>query len=333
MREGIAPRVSEKRFWSRLARGRRGARCEIHVPISPTPAFLTKVRYLAASLRRYGGALADSPMIVTVGDDERVDLERAHPWSRQLGIEWRWLDDELWRRYGIYATALQRFCYEIDAPQALLLDADTLFLAPIDDLLEGVEESPAITGLLAHISPFLNCDVDGRELWQRIFRAAELGDAPLECEHSGWQTIEFDPDRRYCPPYFNLGVLLASREVLSAVAQTIYEEMETVRRVHETPFRCQIALTLAILRSGVRWRALPLRFNFPNDMQFLPRYAAELADVRIIHYLRDDELNRAQDLASVEGVGALLARAELNPVNARLRDALQEVHGRVLCEV
>ncbi len=301
------------------------------MPISPTPAFVTKIRYLATSIRRYGGALADSPVIVTVGADERVDLARAHPWSKSLGVEWRWLDDALWRRYGIYATALQRFCYEIDAPQALLLDADTLFVASIDDLLEDAAVSPAIAGSLAHISPFTDCE-EGQALWQSIFRAAGLGEAPLECEHSGWQTLELDPDRRYCPPYFNLGVLLASREVLRVLARTIYVEMETVQQVHATPFRCQIALTLAIVRSGVAWRALPLRFNFPNDAKFLPRYTAEFSDARIIHYLRDEELDRAQDLASVESVGALLSRTDLNSVNARLRDALEEVHGRVLCE-
>jgi len=198
--------------------------------------------------------------------------------------------------------------------------------------LVDAQASPTLAGVLAHVSPFVDC-ADGQDLWQRIFRAAGLGEAPLECEHTGWQTMEFDPDRRYCPPYFNLGVLLASREALRALAQTIYAEMETVQRVHDTPFRCQIALTLAIVRAGVQWRALPMRFNLPNDAQFLPRYAAELADARIIHYLRDGELDRAKDLASVEGVEALLSRADLNPLNARLQDALKEVHGRVLCEV
>jgi hypothetical protein len=308
------------------------ARCEIHIPISPTPPFLTKVHYLAASLRRFGGVLADSPVIVTVGGDEHMDLARMHPWSRRLGVEWRWLDDSLWRHHGIYATALQRFCYEIAAPNALLLDADTLFVAPIDELLDTVERDHAIAGSIAHISPFIGCE-EGQALWERIFHAAGLGDPSLECEHSGWQVIEFDAVRRYCPPYFNLGVLLAPRDMLSVLAETIYADMEIVEQVHPTPFRCQIALTLAILRSGVPWRQLPLRFNFPNIAQFLPCYRADLADARIIHYLRDEEFNRMEDFASVESVGALLSRQNLNPVNMRLQDALREVHGRVISGV
>ena len=322
------------RVWRRhLRRGSAGAsRCEIHVPISPTPPFLTKIHYLAASLRRFGGELADSPLVVTVGAEERFDLARAHPWSRRLGVEWRWLEDSLWRRHGIYATALQRFCYDIAAPNALLLDADTLFVGPVDDVLAEVEGSHAIAGSIAHISPFLECE-DEQVLWARIFDAAGLGNPPLECEHSGWQAIEFDDSRRYCPPYFNLGVLFAPRAVLGALAKTIYAEMETVEQVHPTPFRCQIALTLAIVRSGVQWRQLPLRFNLPNIVQFLPRHRSELDDARIIHYLRDEDFSRAEDFASVTRVGALLEREDLNPVNLRLRDALREVHERVLAEV
>lgn len=307
------------------------ARCEIHIPISPTPPFLTKIHYLAASIRRFGGALADCPIIVTVGADERIDLARAHPWSRRLGVEWRWLDDSLWRRHGIFATALQRFCYDIQGPNALLLDCDTLVIRPIDDLLDTVERSSVIAGLIAHISPFAGCEGE-QVLWERIFDAAGLGMPSLDCEHSGWQTMEFDAARRYCPPYFNLGVLLAPRDVLGALAQSIYSEMETVEQVHLTPFRCQIALTMAILRSGVRWHQLPLRFNFPNNPQFLPIHQAELDDARIIHYLKDEELNRAEDFASVQSVGALLAREGLNPINTRLQDALRQVHEQVLAE-
>ncbi|HUN78372.1 MAG TPA: hypothetical protein VMU32_05595 [Solirubrobacteraceae bacterium] len=299
------------------------------MPISPTPSFLIKVHYLAASVRRFGGALAASPIIVTVGGDESVDLTETQPWSRRLGVQWRWLDADLWRRHGIFATALQRFCYDIQTPTALLLDADTLFLAPIDDLLERIERTRAIAGLIAHLSPFLWSEA-GQGLWREVFHAAGLGEPPMSCEHSGWQSIEHDAARRHCPPYFNLGVLLASREALGALAKTIYSEMEAVERVIETPFRCQLALTLAIQRARVPWEALPLRYNLPNDDRFLARHGDEVGDVRVIHYLRDEEVSRSEDLASPEGIGELLAREDLHPINIRLRDALRELHGGVL---
>lgn len=308
------------------------ALCEIHVPISPTQSFITRIQYLVASLRLFGGALANSPVIVTVGGDEPIDLAYAHPWSQRLGVEWRWLDDSLWRRHGIFATALQRFCYEIEAPNALLLDANTLFVRPIDDLLAVVRRSHAIAGVIAHVSPFIGYEGE-QGLWEQIFHVAGLGNPSLACEHSGWQVIEFDAARRCCPPYFNLGVLLAQRDVLSKLAKSIYSEMETVEQIHPTPFRCQLALTMAIVRSGVQWRELPLRFNLPNIAQYLPRHQAELADARIIHYLKDEELNRAEDFASEEHVEMLLARDGLNPINMKLQEALRQVREYVLSEV
>jgi hypothetical protein len=118
--------------------------------------------------------------------------------------------------------------------------------------------------------------------------------------------------------------------VFRALAKNIYAEMETVERVHPTLFRCQLALTMAIVRSGVDWRRLPLRFNLPNIPQYLPRYRTELADARIIHYLKDEQLTRADDFASAKSVGMLLSRDDLNPFNLKLRDALRQVHNDVL---
>jgi hypothetical protein len=331
---GIVPPSGHKVLRSSrtaLRRSPNTAPCEVHVPISPTQPFFTKIHYLVQSLRLFGGALADCPVIVTVGGEEPIDLESVQPWSRNLGVEWRWLDDSLWRRYDIFATALQRFCYEIEAPNALLLDADTLFIRPIDDLLETTGRSNEIAGVIAHVSPFIGYEEE-QGLWEQIFRAASLDDPALACEHSGWQVLEFDHARRYCPPYFNLGFLFAQRDVFSKLAESIYSEMETIERVHSTPFRCQLALTAAIVRSGVRWRALPMRFNFPNIPEYLPRHQVEFDDVRIIHYLKDGEINRSRDFASPESVGALLVRENLNPINLKLRETLRQIHQRVLAE-
>lgn len=322
---GRAPREISPRPIVCSPRGR--APCEIHVPISPTPSFITRVRYLAASVRAFGGCLAEAPVIVTVGGDEPFDIGRAHPWSGQLGVVWRWVEEPLWRRYGAAATALQRFRYEIDAPGALMLDADTLFVAPVDDAIADVIARDAIAGLPAHVSPFA---ARKQALWQEIFGEAGLPMPAMVCEHSGWHSMEFNRARRYCPPYFNMGVLLASSPALKMVASSVFFELDAVERVERTFFRCQLAVTLAILRSGVRWRELPLRFNFPNDTRFLPRNRAELEDARIIHYLREDEFTRDDGFASVESVGELLSRKRMNPINERLRAGLEPIHQQLL---
>jgi hypothetical protein len=55
---------------------------------------------------------------------------------------------------------MQRFCYDIQATGALLLGSDTLFIRPIDNLLDSVERSCAIAGLVAQILPSSNARGD-----------------------------------------------------------------------------------------------------------------------------------------------------------------------------
>ena len=203
---------------------------EIHLPISPTPHFFTMVRCFATSLKLFGGQLAHSRIVVTVGADrEPMDLYRALPWSRDFAIDWRWLDRDLFRRSSYYATALERFRQPFRAPVVLLADADVLVAGPLDDLVGETLEDGRFGGLIAHVCPFP--PGDGEAWWQRIFSTAGLGTAPLYCQHTGYGFMDDHPARRLCPPYFNLGALIAPASIMTQLGSVIADEMANVDRV------------------------------------------------------------------------------------------------------
>jgi hypothetical protein len=308
---------------------------EIHLPISPTPTFFTMVHYFAASLRLNGGNLARSRIVVTVGDDrEPENLSARLPWARRYPIEWRWLARDLYRRHDYYATALERFRYPFRSSMVMLADADVFFTGELGRVVEGCRRHRALAGLVAHLSPFTGRkEMSTPAFWAQVFEAAGLGKPPLVCEHTGWGTMSHDPVDRYCPPYFNLGMLVAPAGIMAAIGAIIYTEMEHVDAVLETPYRCQLALTLAVQRLGVRWRPLAMRYNYPNDDQIASQYVDDLADVRIFHYLRQRALNKGRDFESPERVGAWLARRDLDGVNREMARHLASVHDAVLADL
>jgi hypothetical protein len=287
---------------------------------------------LAASLRCFGGALADAPVIVTVSRDvEPYDLAAALPWSAELGIEWRWIDAGLWAEHGIYATALSRFTHDFDAEHVLQLDADVVCAAPLDELL--LVPAPAIAAAVAHVSPAYHGLVphgddaperDGERFWRRLYDAAALPAPEFECEHPGAGIADEDPSRRLCPPYFNLGVLMASAEVTRRLGEAIFAAMAAVEGFVDTHFRCQLALTLAIERTRTPFLELPLRWNFPDHVGFWSRFPGEAADLRLLHYCYGNEhFERGRDTERLDAVAAFAARPGLDPVHALLADRMR----------
>src|SRR5262249_744677 len=205
-------------------------------------------------------------------------------------------------------------------------------------------------GLIAHVSPFRGnapCPLHGlphfaeltapdssfgerrlscAESWSRLFTVAGLEVPPPRCEHSGWGILCHDPAAPFCPPSFNFGVLIAPPDLMTAVGQVIYAEMDHVEHVVETCFKCQLALSLALVRLRLPTRVLPLRYNFPNDLVFEGPCAEELRDVRLLHCLRTDVFDKGRDFRGLAGLGAILQREVAPGVNAVLQDHLRKVY-------
>ena len=293
--------------------------CEIHVPISPTPAFFNQVRLMAASFRRFGGPLRNSKIVVTIGDDEQTDVTDRLRWSRDYHIEWRWLDPELFARQHYYATALERFRQPFQSQYVLFLDADVVVISPPELASSPVIETGGIAGLIAHVAPF----EAPLQSWTELTEAAGLGNPPLVARHSGWGLMTYDLQAQYAPPYFNLGVLFCSSDTARTLSKRLYEEMEIVNSVRTTEYRCQLALTLAILRLGIPWYELPLRLNFPNDLLFWRGYPAEAERVQLLHFLREDEINRTSDFASDDALRAAAERPVENPLTRLLQERIR----------
>jgi hypothetical protein len=72
-------------------------------------------------------------------------------------------------------------------------------------------------------------------------------------------------------------------------------------------FTGQIGIALAVEKAGIPWRALPMRFNFPNDRNADRLHPEELKQVILIHYLRHSQFDRHRIFADRDAFDRFLA--------------------------
>jgi hypothetical protein len=298
---------------------------EVRVPISPRPYFFRQVEYLWRSILACGGQTSSARLVVSVGEDiAPYDIAARETWSGAQ-VTWRWVDREEFRRHSYHATGADRFRFETDAEMVLFADADILFIAGVDDILDALRASPAVAGVIAHLPPF---HASPSETWERVF--ARLGRrVPRDrYQHTGWGGMYSNPTMRFGPAYYNFGAVFVPRAFLPRLAAAYLERLESATRDGADFFRGQLALCLAIHDLDIPRVALETRFNFPNDPSFDARYPADLADVRILHYLRTGIVDRWAIWESPDALAKFLARTDLRGSNEVLRRRMQHLAGR-----
>lgn len=293
---------------------------EIRIPISPEPHFFRQVQYIARACAALGGALGSAKIAVSVGAAcEPRDLHEEHPWSRER-VEWRWVNRALFEQQSFFATGSDRLMRPTDADFVLLLDADTLIVRGLDDLLVALETSPAVAGVMAHVPPFNGMKSVN---WRDVFGSLGQPFPPGRFEHTGWITMYGPPADRFGPAYYNFGVVFVPGPTVQDVGAVFVRQMQraSTAPIHQY-FIGQLAFTLSIYELGLPHVALPLRYNFPNYPWADQRAISDLADVRVVHYLAEDVIGTRRDTwGSEQNFGAFLARADLTGANEVLRRA------------
>ncbi len=311
---------------TRLPRFLRGRpTLEVHVPIGPTPPFLYQLRCLTHSLRRFGGAYRHAPVIATVGADSTDEgLADRMPWLAANGIELRWVPQNEFTRLGIYATGLRRLQSEFHSHMVLLLDADTLIRRPLDDLIERSYRDGVLAGTIAHATPLAQGKLADPD-WAQLFSLCGLPPPRLEYEHTGWGYMFSDPRYRYCPPYFNYGVIAVPARLLSRIGHAYGPCLERLRTAFGSYFDGQIALAMAIVQLEVPVRALPLRYNMPNNPLLEALHHQEIEHAAILHLLGDQQFRRAETFASLASLEAFLQRTDLRVVSLMAQEVIRAI--------
>jgi hypothetical protein len=285
---------------------------ECRIPISPTSSFLNRTVLLAKSIRRW---YPDARVVAYIGSECSHDALRrfVYPDLTLEGIDVVLVDREVFlfwagSRSPYLATMNARFHKTTQADHILIMDADVLCTARFDELFE----TDAVQGMQAHMPPYGDADMF------RLFVAMGLKPPVFNQLYSG-AGIMCGPNTRG-PAYFNSGMIFAPASQFNALCEPYHEAIEVLRRtVNDTYWFDQLAVMLALAKVGEGWDSLPQRFNFPNQREFDVAFPDELKDVRFLHYLRTDTVDRDREFVSDEAMDAFVARRDLTGSNEVLR--------------
>ncbi|MBT2188112.1 hypothetical protein [Sphingobium nicotianae] len=281
---------------------------EFRIPISPTDGFFAQVRLFNFALRRLGGPYAGACLRVVIGDHCDLDAaRRANPWSECDHVIWDRVPDAMFEEADIWGTANWRLSIPAgDADIVILSDADTVMLRDIDPLFDDLaRDEPMLLGHMAHYPPPINRDdiPGGLEFWPAIF---DRYGAPLG-ERLHRYSMDVDGSLPLAPAYFNLGFVAMNRLALEPLGLDIHWTDAWLKRRTGSHMRCQIALPLIAHRRGLTIKCIDAAYNSANDPIHYAHNNLAPGEIRVLHYLRETELDRRTFLLPSH-IDAFLAR-------------------------
>ena len=259
---------------------------------SPNAAFMSQIAAFSLALRQLPWKHWQASIHVAMGGD--VDAQVLHQWLPHLqDVTITLVSSQRFREEKIWAQSDDVFrLAPRDADVYIAMDADTLPVGDLEPVLDEVLENNEVAGVIAHY-PFPGFpDLSAEKAWEIAGKGVLKN--PLDLSHRCTLMADDVPvEKRMTPFYLNFGVVFFSRQAFSQVMQR-YLKMRPrlMNRLPDNAFAGQVALTLSCANAGVKTRALPMRFNYPNDVVADRLYPHELSNVVVFHYLRTGNFDR-----------------------------------------
>lgn len=296
--------------------GRR-PRIEFLLCGSPNDAFYSQIAFFRLSLDRLGETYRSARLVAVFGGEEQLVLPPR--WERHFDrIESVYAPVESFRENRFFAAGDFRYqLLDSSADISILCDADTALVRPLPQhFLDEMKTSPAITGVVAHFpfpikrekgdDPKEGQFYDGmpqEQAWDRLGQMILRRPIPRPLRYTLTEGLEDDR----CPFYINYGFLAAPPDLLVGLHRQLEEIQPIVRRALGNHFYGQVGIALAVERAPLPWRAVPMRFNFPNDRRADRLHPEELENVVLLHYLRHTKFDRHTVFASRDSFEEFLA--------------------------
>lgn len=263
------------------------------IPGSPNGAFFSQIAAFEAGVKSLHWTSWEPQIVVCMGGD--VDGEALDAWKQQL----RDIPIVLVPRSS--ASENPHYYAQIDglylwAPEGcdvyVRMDADTLLVGDIEDVLDQVAQTSSIAGVIAHFPFPRKGEMSSREAWLRAAHGLITKSLSFDHAYSLVPASDAEEDRA-CPFYLNDGVVFISGNIFDEFARMYLAlRPRLMDRLALPYYSGQVALALAVAEMGAKTLALPMRYNFPNDQTAEARYVEELSEVRIFHYLRTESFDR-----------------------------------------
>jgi len=255
---------------------------------TPNDAFCSQIAFFRLCLDKLGETYKNARLVAAFGDHSEEKIPKKWlPYFKNIQVEWSY--NKLSTNICHSAQHYHRFeLIRPDADMAVLVDADTMLFRPFPELIQQCLDKPALFGVIAHQRVPIEKD------WHEISKKV-LGRS-IQINHS--YTLKPRKPEHESPFYINYGFLAGPPHLLQqAYKQDILLVDKTCEQVG--PFFCaQVSLAFAIDELKLPHKALPMRYNYPNDKIADSIHAKETNKIILFHYLRTNRYDRHKIFSS-----------------------------------
>ncbi len=310
---------------------------EFHIPASPTtPSFFSQIGMFALSLRELGPPYSVAPIHVSIGHTERLPVPVDYYGLKECRdqLRWHWVTPDEFAEKSIFAQGENRLRVIGDSEFVCMSDPDTLVIRRFDELLQELRDRPAVAGAVVRVPQFPRTkERTVRQGWEYTAQMLLGRSISFPCRHvfaEGPDTP--DDETPFCA---SCGFVIAPRDMMLGLREDFFELRKQIVDLFPAPpngdrpqmyiYSAQIAMALAIEKNQTPWKALPIRYNWPNASDAARLYPEEIPEIRVLHYLRRTELQRERIFCERESFDQFLQTRFLEVGNQLLQERTRKL--------